>query len=37
MANNGYGLHSDHSIPNTVDYEILQYFFKKGKELGTYR
>jgi len=37
MANNGYGLHSDHSIPNTVNYETLQYFFKKGKELGTYK
>jgi len=37
MAHNGYSLHSDHSIPNTVDYDVLQYFFKKGKELGTYR
>jgi len=32
----GYILHSDHSIPNTVNYETLKYFFEKGKELGTY-
>jgi len=35
---NGYGfvLHSDHSIPETVDYETYRYFIKKGLELGTY-
>ncbi|MGI5960245.1 MAG: uroporphyrinogen decarboxylase family protein [Massiliimalia sp.] len=32
----GYVLHSDHSIPKTVDYETYQYFIKKGLELGTY-
>ena len=32
----GYCLHSDHSIPKTVDYDTLQYFFKRGIELGTY-
>jgi uroporphyrinogen decarboxylase len=35
---NGYNyvLHSDHSIPNTVDYEIYRYFIKKALELGEY-
>ena len=32
----GYVLHSDHSIPKTVDYETLVYFFEKGLELGKY-
>jgi len=32
----GYVLHSDHSIPNTVNYETLKYYFQKGFELGTY-
>ena len=38
IVKEGYGfvLHSDHSIPKTVDYETLQYFIKKGIELGTY-
>lgn len=31
-----YILHSDHSIPNTVDYDTYCYFLKKGLELGTY-
>lgn len=29
-------LHSDHSIPKTVDYDTYCYFIKKGLELGTY-
>ena len=29
-------LHSDHSIPKTVDFETYQYFIKRGLELGTY-
>jgi len=29
-------LHSDHSIPKTVDYESFTYFIKKSLELGTY-
>lgn len=33
----GYVLHSDHSIPNTVEYETYRYFIEKGLELGTYR
>ena len=31
-----YVLHSDHSIPKTVDYETYEYFIKRGLELGTY-
>ena len=29
----GYCLHSDHSIPNTVDYETLKYFHEKALSL----
>jgi uroporphyrinogen decarboxylase len=32
----GYVLHSDHSIPNTVNLETYEYFIKKGLELGKY-
>lgn len=32
----GYVLHSDHSIPDTVNYETYRYFVDKGLELGTY-
>lgn len=32
----GYCLHSDHSIPKTVDCEAYAYFLKRGIELGTY-
>ena len=35
-GNNGFILHSDHSIPNTVNYESYEYFVKRGRELGTY-
>ena len=31
-----YVLHSDHSIPKTVDYETYCYFIQKGLELGRY-
>lgn len=31
----GYTLHSDHSIPRTVDYETYRYFIDKGLALGT--
>lgn len=33
----GYVLHSDHSIPNTVDYETYRYCVQRGMELGKYR
>ena len=29
-------LHSDHSIPKTVDYDTYRYFIEKGLALGTY-
>lgn len=32
----GYVLHSDHSIPDQVEYETYQYFVQRGLELGTY-
>ena len=37
MGKYGYALHSDHSIPNTVNYETYRYFIEIGLELGTYR
>lgn len=36
MGKNGFVLHSDHSIPNTVDYETYKYFIEKGLALGRY-
>jgi uroporphyrinogen decarboxylase len=30
----GYILHSDHSEPPEVDYETIQYFLERGRELG---
>jgi uroporphyrinogen decarboxylase len=35
-GNHGYVLHSDHSIPETVNYETYQYFIQRGLELGKY-
>lgn len=37
MQNYGYILHSDHSIPFTVDLATYQHFKDYGLELGTYR
>lgn len=37
MGGCGYALHSDHSIPNTVEYESYRYFVERGLDLGTYR
>lgn len=34
---NGYFLHSDHSIPNTVDYDSYRYFIDVGLDLGKYK
>ncbi|MCL2352038.1 MAG: hypothetical protein FWC55_05845 [Firmicutes bacterium] len=31
-----YFLHTDHSVPKTVDFETYGYFVEKGLELGTY-
>lgn len=36
MKHNGYALHSDHSIPNTVDITSYEYFLQRGRELGKY-
>lgn len=36
MKGFGYVLHSDHSIPNTVEYESYRYFIDRGLELGRY-
>jgi uroporphyrinogen decarboxylase len=36
MGNYGYVLHSDHSIPDQVEYETYRYFAERGLELGTY-
>jgi uroporphyrinogen decarboxylase len=38
VAKQGYNLvlHSDHSIPKTVEYGTYRYFVQKGLELGTY-
>jgi uroporphyrinogen decarboxylase len=35
-GNHGYVLHSDHSIPDTVDYESYRYFVERGLSLGQY-
>ena len=32
----GYTLHSDHSIPNTVNRDSYEYFIERGLELGRY-
>lgn len=32
----GYVVHSDHSIPKTVDYKTYKYFVQKAMELGKY-
>lgn len=32
----GYVLHSDHSIPDTVDYKTYRHFVDRGLQLGTY-
>ncbi len=32
----GFTLHSDHSIPDTVNFETYEYFVRKGLELGAY-
>ena len=36
MKGFGYALHSDHSIPDTVDYKTYRQFVDRGLELGTY-
>ncbi len=36
MKGGGYCLHSDHSIPDQVEYETYKYFVEKGIEIGTF-
>ncbi len=36
MQGYGYVLHTDHSVPATVDYATYCYFIEKGLKLGTY-
>lgn len=38
LVKQGYNfvLHSDHSIPKTVEYDTYRYFVQRGLELGTY-
>jgi uroporphyrinogen decarboxylase len=36
MEGSGYILHSDHSIPHSVDYQTYRYFVDRGLEIGTY-
>ncbi|MEI7833044.1 MAG: uroporphyrinogen decarboxylase family protein [bacterium] len=36
MQGYGYALHTDHSVPATVEYDNYRYFIEKGLELGTY-
>lgn len=35
-AHKGFIFHSDHSIPDSTDYDTYRYFLELGKELGTY-
>ena len=37
MEGGGYILHSDHSIPDQVEYETYRFFLERGLELGTYK
>lgn len=37
MKGFAFTLHSDHSIPKTVEFDTYRYFIEKGLELGTYR
>jgi len=37
MQNNGYILFSDHSIPESTEYETYKYFLDLGRKLGTYK
>jgi len=37
MAGGGYILHSDHSIPTSVEYDTYKFFLERGLEMGNYR
>jgi uroporphyrinogen decarboxylase len=36
MEGSGYIIHSDHSIPMSVNYETYKFFLERARELGTY-
>ena len=36
MRKNGFILHSDHSIPESTDYDCYRYFLENGLRIGTY-
>ena len=36
LVKQGYVLHSDHSIPRTVQYDTYRYFVRRGLELGLF-
>ncbi|MHC4883444.1 MAG: uroporphyrinogen decarboxylase family protein [Planctomycetota bacterium] len=36
MKGSGYILHSDHSIPDTCNYDTYKYFIEEGLKIGTY-
>ena len=36
MEGSGYILHSDHSIPDSVEYDTYKFFVERGLEIGTY-
>ncbi|MBI5725972.1 MAG: hypothetical protein HZA50_18580 [Planctomycetes bacterium] len=36
MAGGGYCLHTDHSIPPSVEYETYKYFLQAGRQMGKY-
>ena len=37
LAGSGYILHSDHSIPDQVEYDTYKFFLERGLEMGTYK
>jgi uroporphyrinogen decarboxylase len=37
MAGGGYILHSDHSIPDQVEYDTYKFFLDRGLEVGAYK
>jgi uroporphyrinogen decarboxylase len=36
MEGGGYCIHTDHSIPSTVEYETYRYFLDRARRIGTY-
>jgi uroporphyrinogen decarboxylase len=36
LKHNGFVLHTDHSVPDTVDYETYRFFIDEGLRLGAF-